>query len=64
MSTARLHGANVAIVSVPGQYAALAAHQALTSGLHVLLFSDNVSPADEVALKAAGSSMTSPPRKF
>src|SRR5262249_28767879 len=33
--------ANVAVVSVPGQYAALAAHSALTAGLHVLLFSDN-----------------------
>ena len=29
---------NVAIVSVPGEYAALEAHQALSSGLHVLLF--------------------------
>jgi tripeptide aminopeptidase len=29
--------ANVAVVSVPGQYAALAAHSALTAGLHVLL---------------------------
>ena len=35
-------GANVAIVSVPGEYAALEAHQALTAGLHVLLFSDGV----------------------
>jgi len=43
--------ANVAVVSVPGPYAALAAHCALTAGLHVLLFSDNVPLADEVALK-------------
>ncbi|MGH3158665.1 MAG: FdrA family protein, partial [Streptosporangiaceae bacterium] len=49
--------ANVAIVSVPGQYAALAAHQALTCGLHVLLFSDNVSQADEVALKERASGL-------
>jgi FdrA protein len=42
---------NVAIVSVPGAYAALEAHEALTLGLDVLLFSDNVSVADEVALK-------------
>jgi FdrA protein len=42
---------NVAIVSVPGQYAALAAFQGLGLGLHVLLFSDNVPVADEVALK-------------
>lgn len=43
--------ANVAVVSVPGPYAAIAAHSALTAGLHVLLFSDNVPLADEVALK-------------
>ncbi|MBC9822898.1 protein FdrA [Terrabacter sp. MAHUQ-38] len=47
---------NVAIISVPGAYAALEAHEALTAGLDVLLFSDNVSVSDEVALKerAAG----------
>jgi FdrA protein len=56
-AAARLPGANVAIVSVPGQYAALAAHQALTSGLHVLLFSDNVCVADEVALKERASGL-------
>ncbi len=42
---------NVAIVSVPGEYAALEAHEALSAGLDVLLFSDNVSLADEVSLK-------------
>jgi len=47
--------ANVAVVSVPGPYAALAAHSALTAGLHVLLFSDNVPLADEVALKRRAS---------
>jgi len=49
--------ANVAVVSVPGQYAALAAHSALTAGLHVLLFSDNVPVADEVALKCRASGL-------
>ncbi len=43
--------ANLALVSVPGPYAALEAHKALTAGLHVLLFSDNVPIADEVVLK-------------
>jgi FdrA protein len=43
--------ANVAIVSVPGDYAALEAHKALSAGLHVLLFSDNVSLEEEVELK-------------
>ena len=41
----------MALVSVPGDYAAMEAHKALSAGLHVLLFSDNVSVADEVELK-------------
>jgi FdrA protein len=47
----RQAASNVAVVSVPGDYAALEAHKALSAGLHVLLFSDNVSVDDEVALK-------------
>jgi FdrA protein len=43
--------ANVAVVSVPGEYASLEAHHALASGLHVLLFSDNVSIGEERELK-------------
>jgi FdrA protein len=43
--------ANLAIVSVPGDYAALEAHKALSAGLHVLLFSDNVPLEEEVELK-------------
>ena len=43
--------ANVAVISVAGRYAADEAWQALIRGLHVLLFSDNVSLADEIALK-------------
>ena len=42
---------DVAIVSVPGEYAALEAHHALTAGLHVLLFSDGVPLAEEIELK-------------
>ncbi|MGQ0668439.1 MAG: protein FdrA [Actinomycetota bacterium] len=49
---AQLPGANVALVSVPGAYASLEAHKALSAGLHVLLFSDNVPLADEVELKS------------
>ncbi len=44
-------GANVAVVSVAGRYAADEAWEALRRGLHVLLFSDHVSLEDEVALK-------------
>jgi len=43
--------ANVAVISVAGRYAADEAWEALHNGLHVLLFSDNVSLQDEVALK-------------
>jgi FdrA protein len=50
-----LAGANVAIVSVPGDYAVLEAHRALTAGLHVFLFSDHVSVEDELALKRRGA---------
>jgi FdrA protein len=49
--------ANVAVVSVPGPYATIAAHSALTAGLHVLLFSDNVPVSDEVALKRRASGL-------
>lgn len=54
-AVARMPQANVAVVSVPGPYAAIAAHSALTAGLHVLLFSDNVPTAEEVALKERAS---------
>jgi FdrA protein len=47
-------GANVALVSVPGEYATLESHRALGAGLHVFLFSDHVSLEDEVALKRRG----------
>ncbi len=43
--------ANLALISIPGAYAAVEARQALLNGLHVLLFSDNVSIEQEVALK-------------
>lgn len=43
--------ADLAIVSVPREYAALEAHKALGAGMDVLLFSDGVSIEDEVALK-------------
>jgi FdrA protein len=43
--------ANLALISVPGEYAAYEARKALERGLHVLLFSDNVPLEDEAALK-------------
>ena len=46
--------ANVALISVPGAWAAAEARQALRRGLHVMLWSDNVPLEDEVALKRDG----------
>ncbi|WP_082148234.1 DUF1116 domain-containing protein [Carnobacterium sp. 1290_CSPC] len=43
--------ANLALVSIPGTYAADEIEKALDSGLHVFSFSDNVSLEDEVRLK-------------
>src|ERR671933_2299936 len=43
--------ARLAVISVPGTFAAGEARQALADGLHVFLFSDNVSLADEGELK-------------
>jgi len=51
MALERLPGANLALVSTPGDYAAAEAFKALRLGLHVMCFSDNVSEADEIALK-------------
>ena len=42
---------NLAVISVAGTYAVAEAWSALQHGLHVLLFSDNVSVEDEIALK-------------
>ncbi|MGI9952364.1 acyl-CoA synthetase FdrA [Moorellaceae bacterium AZ2] len=46
-----LPGADVAVISVPGVYAAAESLKALKNGLHVFLFSDNVSLEDEIQLK-------------
>ncbi len=43
--------ANLALISVPGAYAAAEARRALRRGLHVMLFSNNVSVEDEISLK-------------
>lgn len=43
--------ANLAVISVPGEYAAREARKALEAGLNVFLFSDNVSIDDELDLK-------------
>ena len=52
-----LPSANLALISVPGPYAALEAGKALSAGLHVLLFSDNVPLEAEVELKSRGAEL-------
>ncbi|MBI5110600.1 MAG: acyl-CoA synthetase FdrA [Rhodovulum sp.] len=47
----QLPGANLVLISVPGEFATAEARRALRRGLNVLMFSDNVPLADEVALK-------------
>jgi FdrA protein len=51
MGLGAMPAANLALISTPGDYAAAEAHKALRLGLNVMLFSDNVAVADEVALK-------------
>jgi len=49
-------GADLALISVPGDYAAAEAMKALALGLHVMMFSDNVAIAEERAIKTAARS--------
>jgi FdrA protein len=55
---------NLALISVPGEFAAAEARKALGRGLHVMMFSDNVTAGEERALKeqarAAGLLMMGP----
>ena len=48
---AKLGGADMCVVSLPGRYAKREAMKALRKGMHVLLFSDNVSVEEEIELK-------------
>lgn len=50
----RRPNANLALISVPGEYATREAWNALHEGLHVHVFSDNVSIEDERRLKTYG----------
>jgi FdrA protein len=51
MAVEREPEVNFALISTPGDYAASEALKALHLGLNVMLFSDNVAGADEIALK-------------
>ncbi|MGM0381338.1 MAG: acyl-CoA synthetase FdrA, partial [bacterium] len=50
-ATEILPEANMVLISVPGEYAAKEAHEALDNDRHVMLFSDNVSLEEELELK-------------
>ncbi|WP_059104560.1 acyl-CoA synthetase FdrA [Shouchella shacheensis] len=50
-ATETLPNANLALISVPGKYAAGEAERALDLGLHAFIFSDNVPLEDEERLK-------------
>ena len=47
----RMPDANLAVLSIPGMYAAAEADRALDENLNVFIFSDNVSKKDEIYLK-------------
>jgi succinyl-CoA synthetase alpha subunit len=49
-----LPDANIAVISVPGDFAAREAFSALEAGLHVMIFSDNVTVQEERELKEMG----------
>ena len=51
MGLGEMVGANLVLISTPGEYAAAEALKALSLGLNVMLFSDNVELKDEIALK-------------
>ena len=57
LAARELDGANVALISVAGEYAALEAHRALSAGMHVFLFSDHVSLETELELKRRGAEL-------
>jgi FdrA protein len=49
--------ANLALISVPGAFAAAEGRKALARGLNVMMFSDNVPLEDEIALKREAQSL-------
>jgi FdrA protein len=51
----RAGGATLALVSVPGQHATVEAFDAISQGVSVMVFSDNVPVEDEVRLKDAAA---------
>ncbi|KFK95295.1 MULTISPECIES: acyl-CoA synthetase FdrA [unclassified Serratia (in: enterobacteria)] len=56
MARQKLPDANMVLISIAGEYAAELAEQALDDGCNVMMFSDNVSVEQEVALKTKARS--------
>lgn len=54
-SAAAVNDANIALLSVPGEHAFVEAMEALDSGRHVMIFSDNVPVSQEIVLKNHGA---------
>jgi len=50
-AVAALPGANLALISIAGDYAMAEARAALKLGMHVMIFSDNIALSEEVAVK-------------
>lgn len=50
-AASNLENANLAVISVGGEFAVREARKALDENLHVMLFSDNISIEDEIELK-------------
>ncbi len=51
MGLESMPSANFVLISTPGEYAAAEARKAIQLGLHVMIFSDNVSMEEEIPLK-------------
>jgi FdrA protein len=54
-SAAKTNAANITLLSVPGEHAFVEAMEALESGRHVMIFSDNVPVSQEIILKKYGA---------
>lgn len=54
-SAAKVNGANIVLLSVPGEHAFVEAMEALEGGRHVMIFSDNVPVSQEIVLKNYGA---------
>jgi len=53
-SAAAVNGANITLLSVPGEHAFVEAMESLDTGRHVMIFSDNVPIEQEIILKKRG----------